>query len=134
MMYHGMFVYGVLLLLAAAVLLLLAAAVLLLLLLLLLLPLLCVLLYCCCCCCCLLLLFVIIHLPPKAVLHTNGSSSTYCQSCFVTNEKTLVHPLAAHSTLLCGFGFYLPGITLMAITGTRGAAGRRQPAAANISL
>ena len=54
------------------------------------------------CCCCLLLLFVIVHLPPKVVLDTIGI--TYCQPFFITNESSLVRPLAVRSNL-CGLGF-----------------------------
>ena len=56
-------------------------------------------LFCCWCCYLLLmLLFVIVHLPLEVVLHTNNSVEVLTVNLsFITNENTLVHPLAVRS-------------------------------------
>ena len=70
-----------------------------------------VLLFCCCCCCCLLMLFVIVHLP-REVVHAIQTAVVVVLSifCFITNENTLVHPLAVQRSLWHGLG--LPKLSL----------------------
>ena len=93
----------------------------------------------------LLLLLVIVHLPPErgvfaAARHRTPATRArlfFIQTAailivnlfLITNEKTLVHPLAVHS-LLCGFGFCL----YCTSHGHCGKSRKRQPAAAKTPL
>ena len=82
----------------------------------------------------LLLLLVIVHLSPEVVLHVNNSSSTCSQSFVIPNENT---PLIGHPwecVRFCAASTFTYTTPLMAITGIRRAAGKRQPAAAKPPL